>query len=135
MNRPAILTKPEPTSPGHQNLAIFRVYIGYRTLLSIVLLIMLVSPNTRELVGIHNTALYTSVALAYLATSVPLVGTLSSHVSRSQRLMLLVFLIDIVAITVLADVSGGMASGLPVLLTITVAASAVPSNDPGPHER
>ncbi len=125
MNRPAILTQPAAQAPSQQNLALFRVYVGYRSLLSIVLLIMLVSPNTRQLVGAYNPTLYTTVALAYLATSIPLVGSLSSRLNESQRLMLLVFLVDIVAITLLADSSGGMVSGLPVLLVITVAASAV----------
>lgn len=125
MNRPAILTKPEAHSPSHQNLALFRVYVAYRSLLSIVLLVMLVSPNTRELVGILNPTLYTTVALAYLATSIPLVGSLSTRLNKSQKLMLGVFLVDIVAITLLADSSGGMISGLPVLLVVTVAASAV----------
>lgn len=125
MNRPAILTKPEAHSPSHQNLALFRVYVGYRSLLSIVLLIMLVSPNTRQLVGTLNPTLYTTVALAYLATSIPLVGSISTRLNESQKLMLLIFLVDIVAITLLADSSGGMISGLPVLLVITVAASAV----------
>jgi len=112
-------------APGQQNLALFRVYVGYRSLLSIVLLIMLVSPNTRQLVGTLNPTLYTTVALAYLATSIPLVGTLSTRLNESQKLMVLIFLVDIVAITLLADSSGGMISGLPVLLVITVAASAV----------
>lgn len=125
MNRPAILTQPESAGSSQQNLALFRVYVGYRSLLSIVLLIMLVSPNTRALVGSLNPTLYTMVALAYLATSVPLVGPLSARFNESQQLMLLVFLVDIVAITLLSDSSGGMISGLPVLLVITVAASAV----------
>jgi len=86
---------------------------------------MLVSPNTRQLVGAFNPALYTAVALAYLATSIPLVGSISSRFKQSQRLMMVVFLVDIVAITLLSDSSGGMNSGLPVLLVITVAASAV----------
>ncbi|NQX90159.1 MAG: HAMP domain-containing histidine kinase [Halioglobus sp.] len=86
---------------------------------------MLVSPNTRQLVGTLNPTLYTTTALAYLASSVPLVGPLSIRVNASQRLMLLVFLVDIVAITLMADSSGGMISGLPVLLVVTVAASAV----------
>lgn len=125
MNRPAILTQPESSGSSQQNLALFRVYVGYRSLLSVVLLIMLVSPNTRALVGSLNPTLYTTVALAYLATSIPLVGPLSNRFNESQRLMLLVFLVDIIAITLLADSSGGMTSGLPVLLVITVAASAV----------
>jgi len=125
VNRPAILTLPDSAGGSPQNLALFRVYVGYRSLLSIVLLIMLFSPNTRALVGSLNPTLYTTVALAYLATSIPLVGPLSNRAAESQRLMLLVFLIDIVAITLMADSSGGMISGLPVLLVITVAASAV----------
>ena len=69
---------------------------------------MLVSPNTRQLVGTLNPTLYTTVALAYLATSIPLVGSLSTRLNQSQRLMLLVFVVDIIAITLLADSSGGM---------------------------
>jgi two-component system, NtrC family, sensor histidine kinase PilS len=125
LNRPAILTQPPQQTSSQQNLALFRIYVGYRLLLSVVLLIMLVSPNTRQLVGSVNPPLYTSIALAYLATSIPLIGSLSTRLSRSQSLMLSVFLIDIAAITLLSDASGGMASGLPVLLVITVAASAV----------
>ena len=125
MNRPALHTQPEVHSQSYQNLALFRVYVAYRSLLSIVLLILLVSPNTRTLVGSLNPDLYTTAALVYLATNIPLVGSLSTRLNENQTLMLLVFLVDIIAITLLADTSGGMASGLPALLVITVAASAV----------
>ena len=86
---------------------------------------MLVSPNTRQLVGSMNPTLYLTVALGYLATSVPLVGSLSTRMHQNQKMLFLVFLVDIVAITLLADCSGGMTSGLPILLVITAAASAV----------
>ncbi|MCB1699232.1 MAG: sensor histidine kinase [Pseudomonadales bacterium] len=99
--------------------------MAYRSLLSVVLLIMLVSPNTRQLVGSMNPTLYLTVALGYLATSVPLVGSLSTRMHQNQKMLFLVFLVDIVAITLLADCSGGMTSGLPILLVITAAASAV----------
>ena len=125
VNRPALLTQPEVHSQSYQNLALFRVYVAYRSILSIVLLIMLVSPDTRVLVGSLNPNLYTTAALVYLATNIPLVGALSTRRNANQTLMLLVFLADIIAITLLADTSGGMTSGLPVLLVITVAASAV----------
>ena len=123
MNRPAILTRPIPHTPGQQNLALFRIYVAYRSLLSVVLLIMLVSPNTRQLVGSVNPTLYLAVALGYLATSVPLVGSLS--IRLNQKMLFLIFLVDIAAIILLADSSGGMISGLPILLIITAAASAV----------
>ena len=51
VNRPALLIQPEVHSQSYQNLALFRVYVAYRSLLSIVLLIMLVNPSTRTLVG------------------------------------------------------------------------------------
>ena len=125
MNRPALITKPEAHSQSYQDLALFRVYVAYRSILSIVLLVLLVSPDTRMLVGSLNPDLYKTAALVYLATNIPLVGTLSTGRNKNQTLMLLVFLVDIVAITLLADTSGGMTSGLPALLVITVAASAV----------
>ncbi len=125
VNRTAILTRPTPHSPGQQNLALFRIYIAYRSLLSVVLLIMLVSPNTRQLVGSLNPTLYLGIALGYLATSVPLVGSLSYRLNQNQKMLFLIFLVDIAAIMLLADSSGGMSSGLPILLVITAAASAV----------
>jgi len=86
---------------------------------------MLASPNTRQLVGILNPSLYVGTALVYLASSVVLWGAFSSRFSQRKNLLFGIFLIDILAITVLADTSRGMAGGLPILLVITVAASAL----------
>lgn len=125
MTRPAILTNPVNQSSGRQNTTLFRIYVAYRSLLSVVLLVMLISPNTRQLVGGQNPSLYLAVALAYVATSVVLMGSLSANWHHNRRYLFLVFLVDIGAIILLSDASGGMISGLPVLLVITVAASAV----------
>ncbi len=125
MIRPALNTPRISLTPKSQNVALLRIYVAYRSLLSVVLLIMLFSPNTRQIVGILNPALYIGVALAYLATSVPLMGTLATRLHLNHKLLFLVFVADIVAITLLADSSGGMASGLPILLMVTSAASAV----------
>mgnify|MGYP001820350508 FL=1 len=70
MNRPAILPRPGASQGDQQNVALFRIYVAYRSLLSVVLLIMLISPNTRQLVGVLNPPLYLGVALLYLLTSV-----------------------------------------------------------------
>lgn len=125
MNPPAILSRPLSPNVTQQNVVLFRIYVGYRSLLSVVLLIMLVSPNTRQLVGALNPSLYVIVALLYLGTSALLLGSLASNWHYNQRMLFAVFLIDIAAIVLMADASGGMSSGLPVLLVITVAASAV----------
>ena len=125
MNRPAILTRPVSMGSQRQNTTLFRIYVAYRSLLAVVLLIMLISPNTRQLVGGVNPSLYLAVAIAYLATAVVLMGSLSATWHHNHRYLFLVFLVDIVAFTLLSDASGGMVSGLPILLVITIAASAV----------
>lgn len=123
MNRPAIITRPTAAAAPQQQAAPFRIYLAYRALISLVLLIMLVSPNTRQMIGILYPELYIWVALALLASNIPLVAFLTRPVG--PRLMLAVFAVDIVSITLMSHASGGMISGLPVLLVITVAASAV----------
>ncbi len=123
--RPAILTKPSSTAPVNQNMTLLRIYVAYRSLLSVVLLIMLASPNTRQLVGVLNPPLYVGTALAYLASSIVLWSVFSKRFPSNQKLLFAIFLVDILAITVLADTSRGMAGGLPILLVIAVAASAV----------
>ncbi len=125
MNRPAILTRPAAYSGGQQNVALFRIYVAYRTILSVVLLIMLVSPNTRQLVGGLNPNLYLAVALLYLVSSIVLMGALGTGWHQNRKFLFAVFMVDVVAIVLLTGASGGIASGLPVLLVITVAASAV----------
>ncbi len=122
MNRPAILTRPITTTPAG-NTAPFRIYVAYRALISLVLLIMLVSPNTRQMVGILYPELYLWVALVYLASNIPLVAFLGRRVG--PRLLLAVFACDIISITLMSHASGGVISGLPVLLVVTVAASSV----------
>ncbi|GHD37772.1 sensor protein PilS [Halioglobus pacificus] len=126
VTRPAILSPPAASSSAStQNAGLFRVYVGYRSLLSVVLLVMLISPNTRQLVGMLNPQLYLGVAVVYLATSIALMGALATQWHNNLSLLFAIFLVDIAAITLLSDASGGMVSGLPVLLIITVAASAV----------
>ncbi|WP_240725241.1 sensor histidine kinase [Mangrovimicrobium sediminis] len=122
MNRPAILTRPSRSSGAH-SLAPFRIYVAYRALVSLVLLIMLVSPNTRQFVGILYPELYIWVSVLYLATNVPLVAFLGRSVG--PRILVAIFATDIVAISLMSHASGGVISGIPVLLVITVAASAV----------
>jgi two-component system sensor histidine kinase PilS (NtrC family) len=124
-NKPAILTRPTlaPTDP--QNVTLFRIYVSYRSLLSIVLMLSQIDPDTRQLLGILNPDLYLYVATAFLATNLILLGLIRTNYVTQQANLFLVFFVDILVITVLADTSGGMASGLPILLVVTAAASSV----------
>jgi two-component system sensor histidine kinase PilS (NtrC family) len=124
-DQPALQTLPSQAPADMQNVTLFRIYAGYRLLLSILLLLSLASSDTRQLLGTLNPDLFLYTALAYLATNlVPLAVVRSQH-ANNQALLFVIFFIDILAIILLADSSGGMSSGLPILLIITVAASAI----------
>ncbi len=60
--RPAILTPPSERAADLQNVTLFRIYVFYRSLLSIVLLLSLVSADSRQLLGVLNPTLYLYVA-------------------------------------------------------------------------
>lgn len=124
MNDTAILLPPGSGSQS-QNQLLFRIYLIYRTILSIVFLFLLAMPATRQLVGSQNPVLYTAVSVIFLFSNVTLLGVVAARWQRSNARLVLLFCVDIVCITLLSDSSGGMVSGLPLLLTVTVASSAV----------
>lgn len=125
-DNPAILLPPAGGIPASgQNLLLFRIYLIYRTLLSLVLLLLLSLPATRQLVGAANPALYTTVAMLFLASNIFFLGQVADRWQSSNTRLVLLFAMDTACITLLGDASGGMASGLPLLLTVSVASSAV----------
>jgi two-component system sensor histidine kinase PilS (NtrC family) len=124
-NKPTILTRPPAAPSDPQNITLFRIYVFYRSALSIVLLLSLASSDTRQLLGILNPTLYLYVAIIFLATNLLLVGLIQTVYVTRQASLFIVFFVDILVITLLADTSGGIASGLPILLVVTTAASAI----------
>jgi len=123
--RRAIQNQPPPVLTETQNITLFRIYVAYRSLLSILLLLALTNPNTRQLVGTLNSELYLVVSSLFLTTNLLLLALIRTRFVTSQGMLFLIFCIDILAITLLADSSGGLPSGLPILLVATAAASAV----------
>lgn len=124
MSSPSILVPPG-TSGSEQNLLLFRIYLIYRTVLSVVFLLLISMPATRQLVGAQNPALYTAVSSIFLFSNITLLGFVAARWQSSNAKLVLLFSVDIVCITLLSDASGGMSSGLPLLLAVTVASSAV----------
>lgn len=106
-------------------LRLFQVYIGYRALVSLVLLLIFLNPDTRALVGRLNPDLYVAGCLLLMFSSGMLVGRLGLRIRRTETGVFGLMLVDIAAITLITDASGGMVSGLSVLYLITVAAAAV----------
>jgi two-component system sensor histidine kinase PilS (NtrC family) len=124
-NKPAILTRIPEAPSDPQNITLFRIYVFYRSMLSIVLLLSLVSTDTRQLLGILNPTLYLYVAIVFLATNLLLLGLIKTVTVTRQASLFVIFFVDILVITLLADTSGGIASGLPILLVVSTAASAI----------
>ncbi len=122
---PAILNPPAQYSSERQNIILFRIYVAYRSVLSIVLLLSALWDESRPLFGELNPELYLIVASLFLATNLILLAMIQTRFVSSQGMLYSVFCVDILAITVLADTSGGMASGLPILLLATAAAASV----------
>mgnify|MGYP006272656035 CR=1 FL=1 len=124
MSSPSILVRPSPYTPA-QNRILYRIYLGYRVFLAAVFFLLLLVPTTGALVGAINPTLYRLVALFFLVSSVALFLLFDREWQRSNTFLVLLFAFDTLCITTLADTSGGMSSGLPLLLAIPVAASAV----------
>jgi two-component system sensor histidine kinase PilS (NtrC family) len=121
----AILTPPSPGIAGSQNQLLFRIYLIYRTTLSVVFLLLLTLPATRQVFGAQNPTLYATVSVVFLFSNILLLGAVAARLETSNTRLVLLFGLDTLCITLLSDASGGMASGLPLLLTVTVASSAV----------
>ncbi len=124
------LTAENQHSPGgkQQSLPqsrIFLVYNGFRLLLGVALLSLLVFPVTAELVRQIDRGLFVLGALALLGTSLPLAGRMGIAVQRSQTRTFGLLLIDITATALIVSASGGILSGFSGLYLITVAAAAV----------
>ncbi|MEE4659367.1 MAG: ATP-binding protein [Halieaceae bacterium] len=123
---PAILQTPAVSlGTDRQNITLFRIYVAYRSLLSIMLVLSPFSGGTRHLVGELDPRLYIVTASIFLATNLPLLALIQTRFISSQAVLFTIFFVDVFAITILSDTSGGIASGLPILLLATAAASAV----------
>jgi two-component system sensor histidine kinase PilS (NtrC family) len=122
---PAIITDPSKAPADVQNLTLFRVYCIYRILLSILLLLSYFTADTRQLVATLNPHMYLYVGIGYLLLNLGLLGLMSSRYAGNQPLLFAVFFADILALTLMSDASGGVDSGLPILLIVSTAASAI----------
>lgn len=123
--RPAILNRPTPPIQEQQKVSLFRIYVVYRSILSIVLLLSPLTSETRQLLGELNPELYLVVAIVFLATNLVLLALMQTRLIHDRVTQFSVFFTDIFVISLLSDASGGMSSGLPILLLATAAASAV----------
>ncbi|OUS06391.1 hypothetical protein A9Q90_05695 [Gammaproteobacteria bacterium 54_18_T64] len=104
-----------------------KVYIFYRCALALVLLALYYSGAARHIFGIDNPQLYQLTAIGYAsATTLTAALLLIGHRDTGNSLLLFSqFLLDLIVLTLLMHSSGGLSSGLGLLMLITVAASSL----------
>ena len=112
---------------GHLAQGTAKVYIYYRCALSLVLLGMYFSGAASNIFGTDNPQLYQLTAIGYaLVTCLTITLLLFSQRDTNNNLLLFThFLLDLIALTLLMHSSGGLSSGLGLLMLITVAASSL----------
>ena len=120
-------TSKSAVDPGHLAQGTAKVYIYYRCVLSLVLLGMYYSGAASNVFGTNNPLLYQWTAIGYaLATSITAtVQLVSRHEPNNNLLLFTHFFLDLTTLTLLMHSSGGLSSGLGLLMLITVAASSL----------
>lgn len=109
-----------------QNLTLLKIYSGYRLLLSIALLGSFLVFEENRIVGNVKPVLFLYASLAYLIINcISILSILPRQKNLSKQSLFVTFFIDIVAIIAIADSTGGVKSGLEILLVVIVAGSSI----------
>ena len=108
---------------------LFIIYNGYRMLVGLSLLAVLVIPATRQLVAGFDGPLFGAGAAVLLLTALFLSGPMGGRVRASQTRTFGLLLVDITVIALVVGATGGILSGFSVLYLITVAAAATLINE------
>jgi two-component system sensor histidine kinase PilS (NtrC family) len=115
-----------PISTNYNPFELLRVYTSYRTLLSLVLLIMFQGQLTPNVLGTHNPELFFYASVGYTIFNIStLVLLWRVHFLPSQKLLFGLFLIEIAAVVLLMHSSGGAANALGYLLLVAAAAGGM----------
>lgn len=121
---------PPALSPGHTtdtlSVRLLPLYLSYRLLLSLLLLVSFVAQLASGIIGSLNPSAYLYTASAYLlVTMADAVVCLLRRYRLHPNHLFCMLLVDIFANTVLMNTSGGLASGIGYLMLVTVAAGSI----------
>lgn len=118
------------SQPHAQQLRILQIYAAYRVTLSLLLLVSFFASPVSTRLGSFDPRLFMVTATAYLLFSVVIAMITRTAPSQSfkERPLATLFITDIIIITMLTYSSGGMVSGLGLLLLVTVAAGTMVLN-------
>ncbi|MCL4316509.1 MAG: ATP-binding protein, partial [Gammaproteobacteria bacterium] len=118
------LTAQEPT-PYSTPWKLLGLLIVYRLVISAAAALLVLGDQPLQPLGQDNPALFSNLSLFYLAFSM---ACAVAHLTRWPGLRIQVYaqiLIDITVITLMMHASGGVNSGLGILLVVAVAAGAI----------
>ncbi len=114
-----------PAQDRHSPWQLLRLFHLYRLALAGMLLLLFLFERGPAFLGIYNTELFTATAVAYLGlTLAAALLPLQRWLSEANQAYLAVF-VDIVAITLLMHASGGVRTGLGMLLGVSIAAGSL----------
>lgn len=121
-------TPPKPPTPGAAappNAVPFRIYTWYRLALTAVLIVMLLTTRGDPVVGRDDPQLFIALCCAYFLFAAIVLIALPPRAQLSNQHQFAHFFVDIGFLTVLSHLSGGSASGLGLLLLVSVAAGSL----------
>lgn len=107
------------------------LYLAYRVLLSLLILALFATHTGPSMLGSHNPALAEITAAVFLALAVfSLIIHYPRLLPRDSEVLLAVG-VDIVAITLLMSASGGVQSGLGLLIAVSIAMASLSTGGRG----
>lgn len=108
---------------------LLRVYAYYRITLALLLFVMFEATLFPNAIGVSNPALFSYTLYIYLAASfITLIQLSGRNFHPSEQHMFIIYFIDVFALAILMQSSGGISSGLGLLLLITVSAASITLN-------
>lgn len=111
--------------PGQQAWLILKIYFIYRFILACMLIILFYTHFGSSLLGSHDQQLFIiSSGLFLLLTLLSGIGIFWRLTGYSTQAQIVIFT-DIIAITLIMHASGGITSGLGILLAVSIAAGGL----------
>lgn len=111
--------------PAQQAWLLLKVFLGYRLILAGLFVSLFYSDTNASLLGTYDSKLFTYSSQSYLILSiisgVCIVWRLTSYTAQAQLLIVT----DILILTLIMHASGGVNSGMGVLLAVSIAAGGL----------
>jgi two-component system sensor histidine kinase PilS (NtrC family) len=115
-----------PPYPG-QIANVWVVYNIYRIVLPLVLAVTFISNPDSTPLGSFNDTLFIRVSIAYVifALAIAFLAPIARNLFENAQILTATMIVDIIAITLILFSSGGVVSGLGLLLIVTIASGSI----------